>query len=93
MLYDDIELLIEPTINKDFIWDRKFEVMWDITRALKFNYSAITSARSTNPRDSRIFLKPDKRIVEIGGLEQHHRRWPKHDLYPEIRYQLYCPYQ
>jgi cell surface protein SprA len=58
-VFEDIELLIEPTVNKDFIWDRKFEMMWDITRALKFNYSAITSARIDEPQGQQDLFKPN----------------------------------
>jgi len=42
---DEVELLIEPTVNKDFNWDRNYDLKWDLTRGLKVDYSATNSAR------------------------------------------------
>jgi cell surface protein SprA len=42
---DEVELIIEPTVNKDFRWDRKYDLKWDLTRSLKLDYSATNSAR------------------------------------------------
>ena len=44
-VYEDIELLIEPTVNKDFVWTRNYEMKWDLTRSLKFDYSATADSR------------------------------------------------
>ena len=49
-VYEDIELLIEPTVNKDFTWDRKFDLKWDFTRGLRMDYSATTVARIDEPQ-------------------------------------------
>ncbi len=46
---DDVELLIEPTVNKDFNWDRKYDLKWDLTRGIKMDYSATNSARIDEP--------------------------------------------
>lgn len=49
-VYEDIELIIEPTVNKDFRWDRKLDMKWDFSRSLKFDYSATTIARIDEPQ-------------------------------------------
>lgn len=54
---DQIDLIIEPTVNKDFKWDRKYDLRWDLTRSIKVNYSATNSARIDEPTgQSDLFL-------------------------------------
>ena len=61
-VFEDIELLIEPTVNKDFTWNRKFEMMWDLTRALKLNYSATTAARIDEPQGQQDLFISDNEL-------------------------------
>jgi cell surface protein SprA len=49
-VYDDIDLIIEPTVNKDFNWDRKYDMKWDLTKALKLDYTANNVARIDEPQ-------------------------------------------
>jgi cell surface protein SprA len=37
--------VIEPTVNKDFLWNRFYDVGFDLTKSLKLNYSASNVAR------------------------------------------------
>lgn len=39
------EIRIDSTINKDFSWNRAYSVNWDLTRSLKFDFSANSTAR------------------------------------------------
>jgi cell surface protein SprA len=48
--------------NKRFTWDRDYDLQWDLTRALKFNFNATNSAVIDEPNES--FL------VETFGFEQ-----------------------
>jgi cell surface protein SprA len=48
-VYDDVELVIEPTTSKDLYWDRNYTLRWDFTRALKFDYSATNNAIIDEP--------------------------------------------
>lgn len=45
----DAILKIDSTINKDFRWDRKYNVKWDLSRSLKLDYSATNVARIDEP--------------------------------------------
>jgi len=42
-------LEIEPTFNKDFYWNRYYDMTFDITRGLKFDFSANNIARIDEP--------------------------------------------
>ncbi len=43
-------LLIEPVFNKNFFWDRAYDVSWDLSKALKFKYTATNRARIDEPQ-------------------------------------------
>jgi cell surface protein SprA len=58
---EDVELLIEPTVNKDFTWDRKYGLKWDLTRGLKVDYSATNSARIDEPAGQTDLFKANNR--------------------------------
>ncbi len=49
--------------NKRFTWDRDYDLQWDITRSLKFNFNAINSAVIDEPDERDMFENPD--IVDI----------------------------
>jgi cell surface protein SprA len=38
-VYDDREILIDSTVSKDFVWNRGYELNWDLTRGLKFDFT------------------------------------------------------
>lgn len=38
-VYSDRDILLDSTVSKDFMWNREYEVNWDLTRALKFDLS------------------------------------------------------
>lgn len=40
---------IDPTYYKNFIWDRTYALTWDLTKALKFNYSGNNMSRVDEP--------------------------------------------
>lgn len=46
---EDYDLKILPTVSKDFTWDRRYTLKWDLTRSLKFDYSATNLARIDEP--------------------------------------------
>ncbi len=48
-VYEDVDLVIEPTTSKYLHWDREYTFRWDLTRALKFSYSATNNAIVDEP--------------------------------------------
>ena len=41
--------ILEPTFKKDFIWNRNYDVKYNITKALKFDFTALNKARIDEP--------------------------------------------
>ena len=41
--------IIEPTFNKEFNWNRYYDVKWDLSRSLKLDFSATNIARIDEP--------------------------------------------
>jgi cell surface protein SprA len=65
-VYEDRLIKVDSTVTKDFIWDRYYDLSWDITRSLKFDLSASNNSR----------------IDEISGAydffrEGDHEEWKK----------------
>ena len=56
---DEVDLIIEPTVDKDFRWERKYDLKWDFTRSLKFDYSATNSARIDEPLGQTDWFKDE----------------------------------
>jgi cell surface protein SprA len=44
-VYTDRNILIDSTISKDFVWNRGYELNWDLTRSLKFDFSITNRSR------------------------------------------------
>jgi len=42
-------LRIDPSFRKDFFWNRNYDVKWDLTRALRFDFAAGNIARIDEP--------------------------------------------
>jgi cell surface protein SprA len=67
-------LEIEPTFKKDFTWNRYYDLKYDITRSLKFDFSATNIARIDEPEgrmfkgDSDYEIKRDSILQEIYAL-------------------------
>jgi cell surface protein SprA len=61
-VYEDVELLIEPTVSKDFTWDRKYDLKWDLARGLKLDYSATNTARIDEPYGQQDLFKANNEI-------------------------------
>lgn len=61
-VYDDVELLIEPTVSKDFTWDRKYDMKWDLARGLKLDYSATNTARIDEPIGQQDLFKANNEL-------------------------------
>jgi cell surface protein SprA len=47
---DNPQLKINPTFRKDFSWNRYYDLKWDITKALKFDFNAGNIARIDEPQ-------------------------------------------
>lgn len=45
----DANNIIEPTYNKEFNWNRYYDVKWDLSRSLKLDFSATNIARIDEP--------------------------------------------
>jgi cell surface protein SprA len=44
-VYNDRDILLDSTVSKDFVWNRGYELNWDLTRALKFDLSINNQSR------------------------------------------------
>ncbi len=44
-VYADRDVLIDSTVSKDFLWNRGYELNWDLTKSLKFDLSINKHAR------------------------------------------------
>ncbi|MBN1159122.1 MAG: cell surface protein SprA, partial [Bacteroidales bacterium] len=44
-VYEDREILIDSTVSKDFVWTREYEISWDLTRSLRFDFSVHNQSR------------------------------------------------
>lgn len=64
-------LEIEPTFKKDFMWNRYYDVKYDLTRSLKFDFTATNIARIDEPEgrmnkaDTEYQAKRDSILAEI----------------------------
>ncbi len=38
-VYADRDVLIDSTVSKDFLWNRGYELNWDLTKSLKFDFA------------------------------------------------------
>ncbi|HKL07237.1 MAG TPA: cell surface protein SprA [Bacteroidales bacterium] len=56
-------IIIEPTFDKEFVWNRNYDLQWDITRSLKLDFSATNIARIDEP---------------YGEVNKHHRDTYEH---------------
>jgi cell surface protein SprA len=67
-------LQIDPTFKKDFTWNRYYDLKYDITRSLKFDFNATNIARIDEPEgrmnkgDSDYEIKRDSILQEIYNL-------------------------
>ncbi|MBN2481123.1 MAG: cell surface protein SprA [Bacteroidales bacterium] len=44
-VYQDREILIDSTVSKDFVWTREYEISWDLTRSLRFDFAVRNQSR------------------------------------------------
>ncbi len=49
----DVEMIIDPTYNKNFTWSRLYDLKYNLTKSLKFDFSATNYARIDEP-DGRV---------------------------------------
>jgi cell surface protein SprA len=62
---DKPDILIQPTYNKDFTWNRIYDLRYDITRTLKFDFSATNQARIDEPiRNEEYWVNKDSTNYE-----------------------------
>jgi cell surface protein SprA len=60
-VYDNIDMIIDPTTSKGLYWDRNYTLRWDLCRGLKLNYSATNHAIIDEPNGSSDLFESDKR--------------------------------
>ncbi|MBQ5996432.1 MAG: cell surface protein SprA, partial [Bacteroidales bacterium] len=41
--------MLDPTVDKNFFWYRSYELSWDLTRSMRFDFSAGSTARIDEP--------------------------------------------
>jgi cell surface protein SprA len=44
-VYNDRDILLDSTVSKEFMWNRGYELNWDLTKALKFDFTINNIAR------------------------------------------------
>ena len=44
-VYTDRDILLDSTVSKDFVWNRGYELNWDLTRSLKFDFTINNQSR------------------------------------------------
>jgi cell surface protein SprA len=64
------EIQIAPTAAKDFTWDRNYNMLWDITRALKLEFNANNRARIDEPEGII-----NRRLDPAGYRHWHDSTW------------------
>ncbi|HKK63403.1 MAG TPA: cell surface protein SprA, partial [Bacteroidales bacterium] len=58
------DFIVKPTFKKDFYWNRDYNLKFDLTRNLKFNFSASNIARIDEP-EGRFSRELDSRDYEL----------------------------
>lgn len=56
-------VVLLPTYSKDFLWNRNYALNWDITRSIKFDFTASNTARIDEP-DGMVDRRRDPRGYE-----------------------------
>ncbi|MDR1680539.1 MAG: cell surface protein SprA [Prevotellaceae bacterium] len=64
------EVVIPPTVSKDFLWDNNYSFVWDITRSIKIDFIATNRARIDEPEGII-----NKRIDPEGYRHWHDSTW------------------
>ncbi|MFO8236370.1 MAG: cell surface protein SprA [Bacteroidales bacterium] len=67
-------LSYEPSYSKNFLWDRRYRLQFDLTRSIKLNYSATNRARIDEPRG----------IVDKDKAPEQYEQW-KDSVYTNIQ--------
>ncbi|HYX09304.1 MAG TPA: cell surface protein SprA [Bacteroidales bacterium] len=44
------DIIIKPTVRKDFMWNRYYDLSWNLTRSLKMDFSATNMSRIDEPQ-------------------------------------------
>lgn len=70
-VYDDVDLVIDPTTSKGLYWDRNYTLRWDLTKALKFNYTASNNAIIDEPR----YDADGNKYWESDWFESNNQTW------------------
>jgi cell surface protein SprA len=61
-IYDDRDILLDSTVSKDFVWNRGYELNWDLTRSLKFDLMINNQSRiDETPGAYDLFRKGNNR--------------------------------
>lgn len=55
------DIKIDSTINKDFVWNRFYDVQWDLTRSIKFTYTINSLSRIDEPDGAYDLFKEEGR--------------------------------
>lgn len=69
------DIIIPPTYNKNFMWNRIYDLKFDITKNLKFDFSATNTSRIDEPDGKITKEKRDtivQNIYEFGRTTQYH---------------------
>lgn len=61
---DNPNLKIQPTYNKDFIWNRYYDLKYNLTKGLKFDFSATNTSRIDEP-EGIVDRKRDRDTYEV----------------------------
>ncbi len=57
-VFEGVDFIIDSTVNKDFTWNRFYDLKWDLARSLKFDFSATNIARIDEIPGAYDFFRP-----------------------------------
>ena len=63
-------LEIEPTFTKDFLWNRYYDLKYDLSRSLKFDFSATNVARIDEPEGRMNKMEDDYKLKRDSILQE-----------------------
>ncbi|MEA3446307.1 MAG: cell surface protein SprA, partial [Bacteroidota bacterium] len=62
---NNADVIIPPTFNKNFTWDRRYDIKYDLSRSIKLDFSATNMARVDEPEG----------VVDKHGDQQIYKAW------------------
>ncbi len=93
-VYTDRNILIDSTVSKDFLWNRGYELNWDLTRSLKFDFNSTKHSRIDEiPGAYDWFRKGNNSEWSRSVWNSIRQRRTHSELYSQVQRFLYTSHQ